>query len=135
MIYRLSNGQKKQLLIRGGPLTIAVPAPADIPASWIEWARHSFIDEGKYITGVRIDHIVVTTPAGDGLAGVIGAIVHAADPDPSRLTWAIEVAILHFDPPNAPRHARTQIQWPAMAECDGRRWPAARKDSVVRATV
>lgn len=125
MIFRLSNTQKKQLLIRGGPLQIAIPTPEFDPENgWLPWARRAFIEDGKYITGVLIDHVTVT-PTGDrGLAGLMGAIVHdPASADESLLMWRIEVALLNFDPPNKPRQPRQRVQWPASAEHDGVRYP------------
>lgn len=122
MNFRLSNTQKKELLIRATPLRIALPTPPEDPDNWLQWARTSLLEEGKYVTGVFVDRISVTTPSSQGLGSVIGSIVHG-EPAYDSLTWGVDVAICNLDPPASPRHDRLPVQWPLYAETNGSRWP------------
>lgn len=124
MLFRLSNTQKKELLIRATPLRIALPTPPEDPDNWLQWARRSLLEEGKYVTGVFVDRVFVTTPSIQGLGSVIGSIVHG-EPADDNLTWGVDAAICNLDPPAPPRHGRLPVQWPLYAEHNGVRWPSA----------
>lgn len=124
MRFRLSNAQRKDLLIRGVPLAVALPTPVHDPDDWLEWARRAFCEEGIYVTDVRVDTISVAPPSGGGLTGVIGRIVHDQDANADVLTWGVEVLICDLDPPTKPRESRNWLQWPQYAESRVAKWPA-----------
>ena len=128
MIYRLSNAQKKQLLIRAVPLTIAIPTPPNYPDDWTDWARRVLVEDGRHVSAVSLDTIAVGPSSDIGMNGVIGEIKH--EDDGGGLTWGVDVALVYLDPPDPARHQRTKPQWPALAEHNGVQWPAgSRKTS------
>jgi hypothetical protein len=124
MRFRLSTAQRKDLLIRGIPLRIALPAPADDPPDWFPWAKRALGEEGIYLRNVVVESILVAPPSGGGLTGVIGRIVHDEDSNAENLTWLIEVVLCDLNPPTKPRHRRKRPQWPQSAEHNGQKWPA-----------
>lgn len=125
MIFRLSNRQRKELLLRGTPLLIVLPAPRDCPdddADVLKWARHALDEDKRYVTRAYRDDVCVTPHGGDGLAGVIGQIVQGrAD----ELCWWVDCILVELDPPTTPRHPRSRSQWPAAAITAHKQWPAA----------
>ena len=122
MKYRLSNNQKKELLIRSQPLAIAIPAPRDVPedpAELLQWARDAF-EEGQYVTHAERDDVCVIPSGAADFSGMIGAIVND---DPPTFAWWVDCIICHLDPTTPPRHQRKKLQWPAAAVSRGRIWP------------
>lgn len=125
MIFRLSSRQQKELLVRGTPLLIVLPAPRDCPetdADLLTWSRHAIREHSQYAKRAYREDICVAPDAGDGLSGVIGQIVHGrAD----SLCWWVDCVLVELDPPTPPRHPRSRAQWPGVALASGRQWPAA----------
>jgi len=124
MRFRLSNAQRKDLLIRGTPLAVALPVPVTDPDDWFEWARKSLCEEGIYVAGVDVQTITVAPPSGAGLTGIIGRIVHDDAANADVLTWGVEVLVCDLDPPTKPRQPRKRLQWPQYAESIAGKWPA-----------
>ena len=121
VIYRLSNAQKKQLLIRAVPLTIALPTPPTYPDDWTDWACRVLVEDGQYVSAVSLDTLAVGPSSDGGMNGIIGEIKH--EDDGGGLTWGVDVALVYLDPPTPARHQRSKPQWPAMAEHNGVQWP------------
>lgn len=126
MIFRLSNRQRKELLIRATPLLVVLPAPRDCQendAGLLKWARHALDEDKQHVTRAYRDDVCVTTPNGhDGLSGVIGQIVQGrAD----ELCWWVDCVLVELDPLSTPRHPRSRPQWPAAAITANKQWPAS----------
>lgn len=122
MIYHLSNAQRKELLVRGTPLAIAIPVPMDDPPDWLAWAQAGLGDLGRYVS--RAPEIM-SLPVGplrsdSGLTSVIGGFVEAS---PDSLYWIVEVAVVELDPPDKSRHKRSKVQWPGSVQTKYTTWP------------
>jgi len=117
MIYRLSNNQRKELLVRGTPLAIAIPAPFSDPEDWLAWAKQSLGDEGQYVHKVpEVMMLPVGPPNTDsGLASIIGNLATATE---QPFHWLVEVAIVELDPPLSSRHKRSKVQWPGSVDTE-----------------
>lgn len=122
LTYHLSNAQRKELLVRGTPLAIALPTPIDDPPDWLAWARAALGDEGQYVSRrPEIISMAVGPRKSDaGLTSVIGGFVDALT---EPFCWLVEVAIVELDPPTAPRHKRAKVQWPGSVQTKYGRWP------------
>jgi len=124
MIFRLSNRQRKELLIRATPLLVALPAPRDCPESdsgMLAWARRSLPEDSGHVRRAYREDLCVAPPCGDGLSAVIGQIVQGRS---AGLCWWVDCVLVELDPPTQPRHPRTRAAWPAAAVTEQRQWPA-----------
>ncbi len=124
--YHLSNRQRKDLLIRGTGLTIAIPQPWDLsddddPA---EFARRSLPEDRDAVESAGWTDIAVSMPAGGaGLAGVFGAILSPSREIPvTTLHLVIRVALARLEARDERRRHATQ-QWPGRVTCGEWRWP------------
>lgn len=133
MIFRLSNNQKKDLLIRAQPLRIVLPAPRDVPdnpAELLTWARDALRESRAHVKKVWRDDICILPNGGDGLSGIIGQI---AQGQPEGLCWWIDCIVCDLDPIGTkPRHGRSQAQWPGAAVTEKRQWPAVKQAEAVK---
>ena len=122
MRYHLSNGQRKELLLRGTPLAIAIPAPPEDPPNWLEWARNVIVEDGQHVVSAEPCTVTVSRSGieGDGLTGFIGTI-HEGTPD--FFCWGVDAVVCHLDPPGSSRRDRKRVQWPATAVRGDQRWP------------
>jgi hypothetical protein len=125
MIYYLSSAQHKQLTDRMGPLRIALPAPQDDPADWLQWARSVISEKHRqYVVDAWPEVITVSPSRGGGLDGVIGSI-ETRDAD---FAWGVEAVLCDLDPPMEARHPRSRPQWPARVDTQtaSGTWPKER---------
>jgi hypothetical protein len=117
MKFRLSNRQRKELMIRGTQLQIAIPAPAyecDDAAAYFAAA----VDlGGATIVDVHEDELHVGLPTGRGDPSVserrLGEPL-VSDPPPEILTgvWLVLVATLRG--PDQIRRRSDRPTWPGM---------------------
>lgn len=124
-VYQLSNRQKKELLIRGRAIEVAIPAtPAlcglDDPynADLRDWAaaRLEGVDR-EYIKRAELIDVVVEPPTrGEGLTAILGVITEAA---PHRLQLVISIVAVELCAIARPRHAPAPLAWPATARVGG----------------
>jgi hypothetical protein len=122
--YRLSNRQRKDLLIRATGLVIAIPQPyslgdEDDPA---EFARQSLPDDGGSIESAEWDDVAACpSPGGPGLGGLLGAIAFPPA-SVSGLHVVIRVALVRLAA-RGERRSHSTPQWPGVAIDDGRTYP------------
>jgi hypothetical protein len=120
--YRLSNAQRKELLVRGGLIVIALPLhPSEIdwadaadPSELAEFAAASI--EGATLDQVRrvaIVDLIVGASSGEGLTGCLGAIF--GEPSPSNLQRLCPALVVDLCATAKPRHQSQRPQWPASA--------------------
>lgn len=123
MTYLLSNRQRKELMVRGRRLDLAIPSPLHKVPDLVEWAKAVLpTDVHQYVRSAERQAIVVT-PRIDGthetLTDVLGAIV-VADGSPRRFTAQVIAVVVELSPDNA-RHSPIDLQWPIDVVIDGRR--------------
>lgn len=119
--YRLSNRQRKDLLLRGRPLAIALPIAEEVRDT-LAVARR-LLPEIDGDIGALISHIDLATICvapisgrdGEGLTALLGRIV-----DEPRHHWCIthEVLIVEISP-RRPRGTMLPLQWPGAVLRDG----------------
>jgi hypothetical protein len=124
--YRLSNRQRKDLLIRGTSLTIAIPQPYrlgddDDP---VEFARRSLPDDAGAVESASWEDIAVDpVPTVAGLTGLLGSIlVGPPSVTDSRLHLVVRVALVRLQARDERRRMHTP-QWPGVAICGGEHYP------------
>lgn len=122
MKYRLSNSQRKELVVRARSLSIAIPAPIGTePPDLVAWAKSHFdAQDSPYIQSVELEEIY-TSPSGvesNPLQVRSGAIVSESaarsDCEHGKIILTIVVAVIRFEPPNRPRGNAPKLQWPAV---------------------
>lgn len=91
IVYRLTNQQRKQLLVRSVPLRIVIPSPGEelSDAEADRYARAALTDARRYVTIAYQTDIVCRPAGGDGLAGVLGQILpdQSTPPDDDLVIW------------------------------------------------
>lgn len=134
--YRLSNRQRKELLVRNSAIRVAIPVhPIDIDtldaadASQLrQWAaaRLDGIEAREVRTAELVDLFVVLCGPADGLTGVLGAI---SDAPPSEDTLSVIMTCIVVDlaRSTSPRHVSDQVQWPGSAVSPRREYPARKE--------
>lgn len=118
VVYLLSNRQRKDLLVRGAPIELALPAPPIKIDDPVNWARTMLPqDVRQYVTEARLDlvRVALGNRSDAGLTSIIGEIVERID----RLTIGVSVVRVLLTPA-ARRHPAVGLQWPADALLDGR---------------
>jgi hypothetical protein len=124
--YHLSNGQKKDLLLQGRRVTIALPVPPHEIDDPIDWAR-SVLDED---IAERVTHAVedevwclapsVTNRSDATLSSHWGRVV--IDPD-RKLCLRVVAVVVTLTPRNC-RGTRPGISWPSHLTFLGEVYPA-----------
>lgn len=121
--YHLSNRQRKELMVRGAELRIAIPAPMDQDYDELAFARAALA-----VQDIRDDWIVAAeeetlaispTGSGEGLDELLGGFTD--DPAIYSVPTVCVVATLCIS--DRPRHRDEKIQWPAAVVCGGWRFP------------
>lgn len=124
--YHLSNMQRKELLVRGRSLLIAIPTPLT-KQSPLDFARSVFEpDIAEMVEKAEEIEIRVAAPlrqtSASNLTAILGAIVERETPTPifSTEMIVIEVQI-------SPRNCRGEVkklQWPKSVEFFGMEIPS-----------
>lgn len=124
--YHLSNGQKKDLILQGRRVTIALPVPPHEIDDPIEWAR-SVLDEdaAECVTLAVEDELwclapSVTNRSDATLSAHWGQIV--TEPD-RKLCIRVVVVLVTLTPRNC-RGTRPGISWPSHLTFLGEVYPA-----------
>jgi hypothetical protein len=124
-LYHLSNSQKKDLLINGVGVKLALPIPVnsdpeDRAAGVLDWAKAQIPEEFRqYATSAHCTLLPValrTTGGRANLTEVIGNIVD--DPEGGAYTIAVDCCVVTFSPRDARRGSRG-IQWPVNVVHNG----------------
>ncbi|MBV8780182.1 MAG: hypothetical protein JO353_02185 [Phycisphaerae bacterium] len=121
--YHLSSRQRKELLVRGRPIHLALPAPPTTIDDPVDWAKT--VLPGDLRTLVRSARKVQLrvqsgSSSAEGLAGLIGEIA----PEGQRFTIGVAAIDVELEP-EKPRGAPLQLQWPKEVDFFGRRIPSA----------
>jgi len=121
--YRLSNRQRKELLIRGRPIAISLPIAEEVRDP-IAVARRLLPEldgqAGERISRAEVATIYVAPLVGSdcdgGLTAILGRIA-----DEACGHWIVthEVLIVEISP-HKPRGTMTPLQWPGGVLLDGR---------------
>lgn len=120
LTYSLSNRQRKELLVRGQSLRIAIPVgPDDVDP--VQFARASLPEDHEWVTDAEIDEIMVSRSGATGLNGLIGQILdmeYEAALQIKRIPLFCNVVIATLTPPRL-RGKVASIQWPGAAFIEG----------------
>lgn len=122
-LYLLSNGQRKELMVRGRRLDLALPMPPFNVTDLAEWARSVLPEDVRqYVRGARQRTLYAAPRVGakhQCLTDVLGVIIHDR---PSSDVWVIQVlaVIVELAPQNT-RHTPIAAQWPLDVIIDGHR--------------
>ena len=124
--YHLSNGQKKDLLLQGRRVTIALPVPLHEIDDPIDWA-HSVLDEdaAERVTHAIEDEVWCLAPAVTNrsdftLSAHWGSITREPD---GNLCLRVVVVVVTLTPRNC-RGVRPGISWPSHLTFLGDVYPA-----------
>lgn len=126
--YRLSNRQKKELLVRDRVIEIAIPATADICARGDpdsrhlrDWAAARLADIAQHIRAAELCDITVEPMrGGEGLTAILGQI---SEPAAERLQLIVSVVAVTLCAVREPRSAALPLAWPALARSGDMTWP------------
>jgi hypothetical protein len=119
--YYLSSRQKKDLLIRGRPILIALPRPPQLNGPAIDWAKIAIEPDIRELVVSAEPNILRVSPVGrreGDLTALIGQLAHGD-------WWSVGVeAILVSISPRRPRGPSLATQWPAYCVHNGVRIPS-----------
>lgn len=127
-IYQLSNDQKKELLIKGRSVQIALPTPHDEPEDLLEWARSVLPrDLQPLVRSAELELVEVRPNLGsrrNNLTELLGEIVSDLPdedddeeddrPRPEELTLWVDVCVITLagNVPRDPDGQPLPVQWP-----------------------
>lgn len=121
--YTLSNGQRKELMVRGRPVMIALPAPPIEVDDPIDWAKSMLpADLRQCVVSAELREVRVD-PTGSRenpptvLPHIMGSIVTDDHRGWTVCHVAVVVRLEHSRPT---RGTATKLQWPAGVTVDGR---------------
>lgn len=124
--YHLSNGQEKELILRGQQLQIALPVPpheVDDPA---DWAR-SVLDEdiAECVTAAVEDEVWCVAPAVTARSNsTLSAHWGSITGEPAgKLSLRVVVILVTLTPTRRFRGTRPGISWPSHLTFFGDRYP------------
>lgn len=113
VIYRLSNAQAKELLVRGTELQIALPVPPHEVADPLAWARSALEPQIAELCveaeETELSVAALRKPTPRTLADHLGHIHH--DGSPQQLLQTVVVILVTLRPRQR-RHTASRIQWP-----------------------
>jgi hypothetical protein len=122
-IYYLSSRQAKELLIRGRPLRIAVPAPPGPTPDPLDWARSVLDPQLRPMARDARRMIVRAVPYLGGEMCGITEIIGRFAADHER-DWSVGVEVVALTlAPTRPREAMARTQWPGHCVHNGVRIP------------
>lgn len=121
--YLLSNKQRKELMVRGRRLDLALPLPQHPVADLVEWAQSVLPqDLRQYVRSARRATVMAAPKIGasqDTLTDVLGTIVHEKPP---AWWWVTQIlAVVVELAPEHTRHTAIDLQWPLDVVIDDRR--------------
>lgn len=123
IVYRLSNGQRKELLVRGRQLRIALPVPPVEPPIPLAWARSVLTaDIASLAIEARVGWLwvqMLRPREPKGLGGHLGVIV---DDPLGTLCQCVRVVLVTLRPDHC-RHTKHAIQWPGSVVFLGAVYP------------
>lgn len=120
VMYHLSNRQRKELLVRGTQLRLALPVPphaVDDPRDWA--ASVLTTDVRDMVTEAEETELTVSAirrTANDQLVSHLGEIL---DPDCGQYLLTVVVILVTLRPPNCRHTSLAPPQWPMQVEFRG----------------
>lgn len=125
IIYLLSNRQRKDLLVRGTELQIALPVPPheiDDPTDWAKSVIPSDLRDMVFGSAEETEVYVraLKKDLRDDLTSHFGEIYE--EPDADSLMLTIVAVVITLRPPNC-RHKFDKIQWPGKVDYRGEELP------------
>ena len=115
--YRLSNGQQKELIIRGQELTILIPMPVDGPSDLCDIVEQSLPElPADVAINCAVNLIAVAMPGtgpSDSVGAVIGRILDGRRPRQSDIVVQISCVVATLTPPRC-RGSFKKRQWPGL---------------------
>lgn len=120
-IYVLSNRAKKELLIRGAPILLALPAPPVLVDDPLDWAKSVLPADLRADAVEAVEQEVFVQPRRSGEAATLTALLGDIPGPGAKDKWgywiaAVVVRLQHGEPrqkiPESP-------QWPADVLIDG----------------
>ena len=123
-IYQLSNAQRKDLLVRGTPVAIVLPAGPEDPQDLIDWARSVLPADVRHLVHDARNEVIEVCPKPTGpratLTDLLGAIVNEPPPADWFTIW-IDCVLVQLQPPgNQSRHKGGRPQWPVNVVIGGK---------------
>jgi hypothetical protein len=120
--YTLSNRQRKELLVRGQQLLVAIPLGPDDDIDPVQFARDSLAEDHEWVTEAEIaDVMTCASGAEGGLNNILGQILdfeYDVAINLSKVPSFVAVVIATLTPPNCRGEAST-VQWPGSVYIDG----------------
>lgn len=119
--YHLSNHQRREILVRGTELRIALPAPPKMPGGAKEWAKSVLESDIAGLVTVAEETELWVNPNSlvDGLTGLIGEIT---EPSPTAFVICVVAIVVTLTPTNKRRQS-TKPRWPVSVEFFGKQLP------------
>jgi len=120
--YTLSNRQRKELLVRGTVLRIALPAPLEHDVDPDVFARSVLGEIAEYVSNAVEDEIVVSPRIlpHKTITDVLGSIVDPKTIGPGKWTICLPVIVVELSARRARHTGQILPQWPAGVRVDGR---------------
>lgn len=117
--YTLSNRLRKELLVRGCPVQVAIPLGLDLDVDPMAFAQEALPEESEWITEAEAGDVYVFHNPSGGLVTLLGQIC--------EYDWAVQYGLLPMSvnvvlatlTPPRPRNAIIGPVWPAKAFLDG----------------
>lgn len=120
LTYRLSDRQKKELLIRGQVLEIAIPCNYT-ECDPVAYACDALPEHAGHVVSAEVADLAVwrTANASPGFSGMMGHISSAANQPSSRaIEYTVVVVIATLQAEQKPRGG-VALAWPGKAYRDG----------------
>lgn len=115
MTYRLSNRQRKELLVRRAEIAVAIPLPLDWPdgatdAQLREFVRRALPEvRDEWLRDVTEEWLAIDILRAAGDVEPFGRIIDATEAaKTTHLVVSVAVAVVSQD---RPRHKRARVQW------------------------
>lgn len=120
--YHLSSGQRKELLVRGRPITLLLPVPPIEIDDPVDWARSVLPADLRPLVRSAAEEEVLVSPhsmrarRAENLTELLGAIVGE-----SVRAWLVTMIVVRVElSPAEPRGKALPAQWPMDVVVDGR---------------
>lgn len=119
LTYSLSNRQRKELLVRGRSLQIAIPiGPDEDP---VDFAKASLPEDADWITQAKISEVMCCASNSAGMPKLLGQILtcdYESALSMQRIPLYVAVVVATLTPPKH-RGSPVPIQWPGKAFVNG----------------
>jgi hypothetical protein len=118
--YILSNRLRKELLVRGCPIQVAIPLGIDLDVDPLAFAEAALPEESEWITQAEAGDVYVFHSPSTNLTKLLGQICeYDWAVQYGHLPISVNVVLATLTPPR-PRNAMIGPVWPGKAFIDGK---------------